>query len=290
MNQKKAYIYAGVAIFFWSTVATVFKLALQYLTPATLVLIASGSALLVLFLVNIIRGNLSQLGAMKWKDLVRSGVLGFLSPFLYYLILFKAYDLLPAQLAQPLNMVWPIVLVFLSVPLLGQKIGWRSFLALLICFTGVLFISSKGDLFNYRNTNSVGVFLALGSSLIWSAYFIFNLRDKKSEEIKLLMNFFFSTLFIFLYCLLTGNLQMPHWKGIVSGVYIGLFEMGLTYLLWLKALRLIATTDKISSLVYIAPFISLIFIHYILGETIYYTTLAGLVMIAAGILYQKAGS
>ncbi len=290
MNQKKAYIYAGVAIFFWSTVATVFKLALQYLTPATLVLIASGSALLVLFLVNIIRGNLSQLGAMKWKDLVRSGVLGFLSPFLYYLILFKAYDLLPAQLAQPLNMVWPIVLVFLSVPLLGQKIGWRSFLALLICFTGVLFISSKGDLFNYKNTNSVGVFLALGSSLIWSAYFIFNLRDKKSEEIKLLMNFFFSTLFIFLYCLLTGNLQMPHWKGIVSGVYIGLFEMGLTYLLWLKALRLIATTDKISSLVYIAPFISLIFIHYILGETIYYTTLAGLVMIAAGILYQKAGS
>ena len=40
---------------------------------------------------------------------------------LYYLILLKAYQLLPAQVAQPLNMIWPVILVFLSVPILKQK-------------------------------------------------------------------------------------------------------------------------------------------------------------------------
>ena len=34
---------------------------------------------------------------------------GFLNPFLYYIILFKAYSLLPAQEALSLNYTWPLV-------------------------------------------------------------------------------------------------------------------------------------------------------------------------------------
>jgi len=59
---------------------------------------------------------------------MHSALLGLINPFIYYLILLKAYQLLPAQVAQPLNMIWPIILVFLSIPLLGQKIkGKRGF-------------------------------------------------------------------------------------------------------------------------------------------------------------------
>ena len=36
-NQKKAYIFAGIAIFFWSTVATAFKISLEHLEPIQLV-------------------------------------------------------------------------------------------------------------------------------------------------------------------------------------------------------------------------------------------------------------
>ena len=290
MNQNRAYTFAGVAIFFWSTVATAFKLGLQYMSPAILVLLSSITAFITLLIVAFARGQLHYLRELNSKDLLKSCILGLLSPFLYYLVLFKAYDLLPAQLAQPLNMVWPIVLVFLSVPILKQHIGWKSFLALFICFIGVLFISSNGSLFQFGNTNWFGVLLALGSSIIWSFYFLINLRDSKPEEIKLLLNFFFSSIYITFFCLFTGGIEWPVWEGFVSGIYIGLFEMGLTYLFWLKALRLSASTDKISSLVYLAPFVSLVFIHYVLGETIYMTTILGLVLIVAGILFQKFGS
>jgi drug/metabolite transporter (DMT)-like permease len=79
-------------------------------------------------------------------------------------------------------------------------------------------------------------------------------------------------------------------KGAAGSVYIGIFEMGLTFFFWLKALSLAKTTDKVSNLVYFAPFISLLFVHFILSEPVYYTTPAGLVLIIGGILIQTRKS
>ena len=87
------------------------------------------------------------------RELAGSAILGFINPFVYYLILLKAYQLLPAQVAQPLNMIWPIILVFLSVPILGQKIGRKSYIALFISFAGVYSISSQGRLFSTGQAN-----------------------------------------------------------------------------------------------------------------------------------------
>jgi drug/metabolite transporter (DMT)-like permease len=70
-------------------------------------------------------------------------------------------------------------------------------------------------------------------------------------------------------------------------MYTGIFEMGITFLLWLKALRLTSTTDKISNLVYLAPFFSLLLIHIFVGENIYWTTVLGLCLIIGGIIIEK---
>ena len=61
-------------------------------------------------------------------------LLGLLNPFLYYLVLFKAYALLPAQQAQPLNYTWAITLSLLAVPLLKQQVRWQEWLALLVSY------------------------------------------------------------------------------------------------------------------------------------------------------------
>ena len=130
------------------------------------------------------------------KELLNSAVLGFINPFLYYLILLKAYQLLPAQVAQPLNMIWPIILVFLSVPILGQKIEKKSFIALFISFAGVYIISSQGRLFSSGHANLTGVLLATGSSVFWAFYFILNVRDKRDEGVKLFLNFLFGSVYL----------------------------------------------------------------------------------------------
>lgn len=286
-NQGKAYIYASIAIFFWSTVASVFKIALNYLDFVQLLFFATWTSFLVYLLTAILQGKIKRIFKSSIGEVLRSAMLGLLNPFIYYLVLFKAYSLLPAQVAQPLNMIWPIVLVFLSIPFLGQKIAVKSFIALFISFTGVYLISSQGNPFSFQITEPFGVLLAIGSSLIWSFYWIFNIRDRREELPKLLLNFFFASIYISILVPFVTTIHFGQIKGVLLAIYAGFFEMGFSFLFWLRALKLSKTSDKISNLVYIAPFISLILIHIFVKENIYWTTIAGLCLIVTGIIVEK---
>jgi drug/metabolite transporter (DMT)-like permease len=70
-------------------------------------------------------------------------------------------------------------------------------------------------------------------------------------------------------------------------VYLGIFEMGIPFIFWLKALQLAKYPDRIANAIYLTPFISLIIIHIVLGEKIYPTSVIGLVLIITGIIVQK---
>ena len=288
-DKSKSYLLAALAILFWSTIATAFKIALSELSPGQLLFIASCTAVVILTIISILEGKFRNILKTSPSQILMSALLALLNPFVYYLVLLKAYTLLPAQVAQPLNMIWPIVLVFLSVPMLKQKIPARSFLALFISFTGVYLVSSQGEPFNPGKSDWLGVLLATGSSLFWALYFILNLRDKRDESNKLLLNFIIATVYIAIYLAFTGGYAAISTRGFIAGVYTGIFEMGLTFYLWLKALRLAETSDKISNLVFLAPFLSLVFISIFLGEHIYLTTFLGLVLIIGGIIFQRTG-
>ena len=146
-RSRQSYLFALLAVFFWSTIPTAFKICLSELEILPMLTIASLTSALVLFAILVSEKKIKLIANSTGREIFSSALLGFINPFVYYLILLKAYQLLPAQVAQPLNMIWPIILVFLSVPLLGQKIKSRSFLALFISFTGVYIISSQGNLF-----------------------------------------------------------------------------------------------------------------------------------------------
>lgn len=284
----KSYIYALTAILFWSTVPTAFKISLGELTILQMLTVASVTSAMVLFAAVILDNKLMIVMQSGARDLVHSALLGLINPFIYYIILLKAYSLLPAQVAQPLNMIWPIILVFLSVPVLKQKIPAKSFIALFISFTGVYVISSQGNIFSPGRSDTEGVLLATGSSVFWAFYFIMNVLDKRDESVKLFLNFLFGSAYLLVAMAVTGGFDDAFTvKGIGAAVYIGLFEMGITFLFWLKALRMATSTDKVSNLVYLAPFLSLVFVHFILGEKVYLTTVAGLLLIILGILIQN---
>jgi len=269
--------------------STAFKICLSELNILPMLTIAVLTSASALFIILVVQRKTGLIRKTTGRQLLNSALLGFINPFIYYLILLKAYQLLPAQIAQPLNMIWPIILVFLSVPLLGQKIKRRSFAALFISFAGVYIISSQGSMFHPGHSDIRGVLLATGSSVFWAFYFILNVRDKRDETVKLFLNFLFGFIYLAAAVIITESLKIREYglKGTLSAGYIGIFEMGVTFLFWLKALQTAPTTDKVSNLVYIAPFISLIFVHFILHEPVYYTTPVGLLFIISGIWYQN---
>ena len=288
MSAKlKPYFFASLAVFFWSTVATAFKLALREYDFIQLIFFTSLVTVFLLFSIIVSQKKHHLLIHQSKKEWINSAMLGALNPLAYYLILFKAYSLLPAQLAQPLNMVWPITLALLSVPLLGQKIGWISFAALTISFVGIVFISSQGGMEGFANTSWLGVILAVGSSIIWALYWIYNVRDSRDQLVKLFTNFLFGFFYLLITVFCFSDFKISLGTGFYAIIYVGIFETGITYILWIKAMELSRNNAKIGNLVFLAPFVSLIFIHLILKETIYITTFIGLAFIIAGILVQQ---
>jgi drug/metabolite transporter (DMT)-like permease len=286
-STDKSYLFACLAVLCWSTVATAFKISLRNLDFIQLIYVASIVTVVILFVFLLINGKINNIFRQTVRQYIYSVFLGALNPMLYYLVLFKAYSLLPAQVAQPLNMVWPIVLALLSVPLLGQKIGFLSIAALFVSFAGVVIISSQGDMTGYKNTNIAGVMLALGSSVIWSLYWILNVRDKRDEIVKLFLNFFFGLIFLSLCMIFFSDFRINTGTGFYAAIYVGIFEAGIVYVFWMKALQLSKNNARIGNIIFLSPFISLIFIRFILKETLFITTFIGLIFIVTGIFLQQ---
>lgn len=286
-DQRKAYLYGLVTVLLWSTVASAFKLSLRHLDVAQLLLYASAVSILVLGGLLIGQGKVGLVLNCSKRQYAQSVGLGLLNPFLYYLVLFKAYELLPAQEAQPLNYTWALTLAYLSIPLLKQKIGWNEIAAGLVSYSGVLVIATRGDLLGLRFSNPFGVALALGSTVIWALYWIFNARSDRDPIVGLFLNFAFGFPFVLAFCLVFSEVHIPSLAGLLGGVYVGCFEMGITFATWLTALKLSENAAKVGNLIFLSPFLSLILIHFMVGEEISPSTFVGLVLIIGGLLVQQ---
>lgn len=288
-DQRKAYLYAMAAVLLWSTVASAFKLSLKYLDYAQLLLYSSVVATVFYGIVLAATGRLKDVFPCSWRECAKSAGLGFLNPFLYYAVLFKAYDLLPAQVAQPLNYTWAIALALLSIPILKQRIGARDIAGGLVSYAGVIVISTRGDIFSLSVGSPLGVFLALGSTVVWALYWIYNLKDGRDPAVRLFMNFVFGLPVVFVYCVLFSELRVADPVGLLGAAYVGVIEMGVAFIMWLSALRLSENTSKVGNLIFISPFVSLFFIRALVGEEILTATVLGLILVVAGIVLQRTG-
>ena len=287
-DQRKAVALGLAAVLLWSTVATAFKLSLQHLTPTQLLAWAG------LFSTAVLAGFVSA--QRKWDEVgttLRARPLlylslGGLNPCLYYLVLFRAYDLLPAQQAQALNYTWALTLSLLAVPMLGQRLRARELFALLLGYAGAVVIATQGNVLALEFVSGAGVALALGSTVLWALYWILNTRVQASAAVSLFLCFALGTPMVWVVLWLEGGIGLPSAAGLAGAAYVGLFEMGVTFMLWLAALRHAENVSRVGGLIFLSPFLSLLFIHLFVGEEIVPATWVGLAMIVTGVVWQQS--
>lgn len=236
-QSNQAYLFGLGAIVLWSTVATAFKLALAHYSPLQLVLIAVVTSIVALSGVLLIQKKTHLITQQFIQRPLFYLQTGLLNPFLYYLVLFKAYSLLPAQQALSLNYTWAILLPLLAVPLLGQKLRKSDVTAALIAYLGVFIIATNGQITDFAFDSATGVLLALTSTLLWCLYWIVNTKDKGDPIVSLLLSFVVGLPFICLALLMTQGLPSWNPQAFAAAIYVGLFEMGITFVLWLIALK-----------------------------------------------------
>lgn len=286
-NQKQAYKFALVSVFLWSTVATAFKISLSFISPLELLFYSSWSSLFILGIVLLYQKKLSFVVTHFKEQPLLVFVLGAINPFIYYLVLFSAYDVLPAQEAQAINYTWALVFAYMSVIFLKHRLTKGDVLAGFICYFGVLIIATKGAPFSLHFSDLHGVLLAIISTVLWALYWIFNTKSKADATVGLFSNFLVGVILISLYALFKGGINLPNFQATIGVVYVGFFEMGITFVFWLKAVNLTQNISKISNLIFLSPFLSLVFIHFFVGEEILLSTILALFLIISGLIIQQ---
>lgn len=286
-KDGKAAAFGLASVLLWSTVATAFKLSLAYLRPAELLLWAAVTSSLVLLVILTVQGKLRKALRPSRSEVLSSLAFGALNPALYYLVLFEAYDRLPAQEAQALNYTWALTLTFLSVPLLKRPVGPKDVLAGLVCYSGAVVIATRGAVAELELSDPTGVGLALLSTLIWAMYWILNTKDARDPVSGQWLSFTFAIPMVLAYVMFTDGLRWPPTDGLLGAAYVGTFEMGLAFVLWLTAMKMTSSTARISNLIFISPILSLGLIHVLLDEPILPSTLVGLALILAGLAAQQ---
>ncbi|MDE6291701.1 MAG: DMT family transporter [Muribaculaceae bacterium] len=286
-GNTKSILLAGTAVLSWATVATAFKIALQHLTVYNMLLVATLTTTLIYGVMMTLEGKWGFLRQMRPALLVRTMGLGVLNPVVYYLVLFQAYDMLPAQVAQPVNYAWPIFLLVLLAVFNKEPIPARKYIGMAISVGGVVCISLGGG--GVEGSISVGgVLMALMSAVLWASYWMLNsrLRDKVDTTVSLFLGFLAGSVVLLLAGALIG-IHVDSTEGLLSGIYIGCFEMGIPFLTFGMALRITGNPALINQMCYLSPFLSLFLIAMVLGEKIAPATYAGLALIVAGLVYNQ---
>lgn len=285
-KNSKAILAASAAVLSWSTVAAAFKTALSYYSHYEMLTVAALTATVIFAIAITAQRKWGQLTRMRYKDIGALALLGLLSPTLYYLVLFSAYEQLPAQVAQPINYCWPIFLVILLAAVMHKPVRPRLYIGMTVSLAGVTVISLGGGIEGTLSPS--GLLLAFMSAVLWAVYWIANekLKGGFDESVKLFGSFFFGSIYL-LVGLIWMQASFNSVEGTLASIYVGAFEMGIPFLFFSIALKNASNVATVNQMCYIAPFLSLFFISMIVGEHIMPTSYIGLSLIIFGVIFNQ---
>lgn len=269
----------------WSTVATAFKITLRHTSVFGLVFLSSFFSLLCFALILFGYRRTSPQSIFTLSRLKTGFFRGLLNPVIYYIVLFQAYSLLLAQHAQAINYTWGITLGIAAALYLKQKFTVFDVIGSIISWVGVAFIiyTNAGP---SGSINLVGVFLALFSTVLWSFYWIWNSDSSEDEVTVFFFNFLWGTIISGLILVFSGFPSFSMYA-LAGGAWIGIFEMGITFLFWLRAMKLSENASDVTTLIFLSPFISLVFIGKFAGESVSLLSIVGLTIIVAGLIFRQ---
>ena len=279
--MKKEYLYAGVSIFCWSTVAVITKLLLQDLNQFQLLWASSFFAGLFLLAVNLITGNLKQLKQWKLKDYAISALCGIPGTFLYYVFYYAGAARMEASHAFIVNYLWPIMSVVFACVILKEKLTLKKLLAIGVSFVGVGIVSFS-KLSSFSTDMLIGTVLCMLGAVSYGIFTALNRKVQYDKRLSMMLNYAVTFLLTSVINGCRGDLFLPNSAQALGMAWNGMFTMAAAGTLWILALQQ-GKTEKISNLAYITPFLSLVWTTLFLHEAFSPLSLLGLAVIVAGI-------
>ena len=276
------------AVIFWGFSFIATKVALREVHPFTLLTLryGIGGFLLLLFQLQKDKRFLKAFSAKDWLFIFLLAIVGISGH-----TLLQAYGLLYTT---AINTGWivavmPIFITISARLFLREPITARKMVGILIGFSGVSLVISKGtfSLSSLRSGSTFGDLLVLISALTWTAFTVggrgFLSRFSALAAITPIIIVGCLITFPFTWMIWEWNtllhLSLSAWMGIL---FLGVLCSGLAYLFWYSALEK-KDSGIVGMYLYLEPFVTLVGAYFLLGEEVRWITLMGGGMILLGV-------
>ena len=284
--MKKSYIYAGLTVLIWSTLATVVKLVLKDIPNFQALAISSAFAFVFLLILNIINGSIKEMKHYRIKDCLTMAGLGFLGLFMYSALYYYGIAELGSQEACILNYLWPMMIVIFACIILKERFTVKKIIAMLISFAGIVVLTLGSGGVSSGN-RLFGIIACVTAAVCYGLFSVLNKKHSLNQNVTMMWIWFTTAL-----CSLVLSLIFENWQPIAGVQWLGIAWLGIVvnavaYLLWAIALKGASDSAKIANLAYLVPFISIIISWLVLKEQITINAAFALVLIIGGILIQS---
>ena len=278
-----------VPVFLWGLSFVATKAALADVEPLTLVLGRTALATLSLTTVCLLRRRPPRLPQTALVPLIGAGALGV---FLHQILQAYGLTLTTAVRTGWLIGVIPIWSAVIALLFLRESLSVPKAVGLLLGLMGVGLLVTGGRMPSLL-PQTLGDLLILASTVSWAIYTVLG-RYLMGQVDALLATTLAMAVGLAMLLPITG--LAPVWNSLADAspralaavLFLGLGCSGLAYLLWYAALER-APAAEVASLLYLEPLVTLAAAIAFLGESVEATTLAGGVIVLAGVyLVQRS--
>jgi len=287
-TQTKALINVLLCVGMWSLIPIVSKLGQSDLDNHQF-LFWSSIASLITFIFIIYRENkIQDLAFLSLKKWIYAFFLGLLGTYLYYILLYFGYANAQGLEVLVIQYCWPIFVIILSIFLLNEKLTFIKSISILLGFSGVVLVLSKGNLSEIHLENFTVDGIVLLAAFTAGLFSVLSKRIQVDPTLLVSIYFLSAVIASFISMQILSNWAIPTVSSIIPILVNGILVNGLSYLLWVKALKAIEAS-KIAPLVFLSPVLSTILLIVLFNEPFQSFYLIGMALVIVGGLLNSKG-
>ena len=284
----RSYLFAAVPIILWaSTPLLVTELTTQLPVFQINWLVTAFSILSLSVTLTTRRGwkALRSYSRTDWKTMLLLGATGL---FPYTTLYYLAFALAPTEAGNSniINYLWPVWIVVLAVPILKEKLDWKKVLGITLSFAGVYVIISGGRWVHLQLDHLPAYLSAAAGAFFWGLFSVQN-KHHRFDALSAMWIYNLGALpFFTVVALAASPMIWPTLRSWLLLLVLGGIVNGFSYLFWIMALR-IGQTARIANLVYINPFLALVYLSVFQKRPIAPVQLLALILVVSGPIIQS---
>lgn len=290
-GPRVAGVFAFLAVTLWGISFVATKIALAEMSPVALIFTRFGLGAASLYAILLVRRETWSVPRRAWPGLA---LLGFIGVFVHQMVQVHGLTLTTAVRTGWLIGVIPLWSALLAWILLREPFGPRRIAGLVLGFAGAVLVVTRGrfDPGILALPSTKGDLLVVASTVNWAVYTVIargtigRLGSARAMAASVLLGWLMLAPFF------VRESGWESWASLsgrawAAVIFLGVGCSGVAYLLWYAALARMDAT-RVSAFLYVEPLVTCAAAVPILGETLGAATVAGGLVVLAGVALVQA--